>query len=481
MLEKGGTSTDGQALTVEETGGAIVDWSASSTVPWLTATKSDSTLQVKLTAEASALAVGNYDGTVAMASPNAAETVLSIPIRLSIVMTPVPPAIGLSPTAASFKAKQGGANPPDLTIQVSNAGGGTLTWKATTDVPWLTVKPSAKSFSVRANVAGLSGRSYQGKVTVSAVGAPPRTVNIALAVTPAGWVAVDAPENGGLFGVWGSGPHDVWAVGRYGIIHHWNGAAWQRVKSGTTQNLWGIWGSGPKDFWAYGNARTLLRWNGSQWSPVSTPITASSVQYGKVWGTGPNDVWVTYADEAILDSCGILRWNGSTWQNYPTGSTCIVGMWAAAANDIWAAATYHPGGNQLRGAVVRWNGTSWNPFPSAETNYLSAIIGTSPNDIWVAGATLTGAGLIQRWNGSSWTNSPLLAAVYQFWGTGGTGPKSLWIVGGPGLLYWDGATWNPALNDKDTNAMWGASGSEIWAVGSGLTATGDISKIYWGP
>ncbi len=63
-----------------------------------------------------------------------------------------------------------------------------------------------------------------------------------------------------LFGVWGSGPSDVWAVGWGGTILRWDGRAWARVSSGATVDLLGVWGSGPSDVWAVGEGGTILRY-----------------------------------------------------------------------------------------------------------------------------------------------------------------------------------------------------------------------------
>ena len=52
----------------------------------------------------------------------------------------------------------------------------------------------------------------------------------------------------GFTGVWGSGPADVWVVGRRGEIVHWDGAAWTRTPSVTGEWLSDVWGAGPPTF-----------------------------------------------------------------------------------------------------------------------------------------------------------------------------------------------------------------------------------------
>src|SRR6185436_15168757 len=66
------------------------------------------------------------------------------------------------------------------------------------------------------------------------------------------WSSVASGTPNHLYGVWGSGPSDVWAVGDVGTILHWDGSAWWKVPSGTTHDLRGVWGSGPSDVWAVG-------------------------------------------------------------------------------------------------------------------------------------------------------------------------------------------------------------------------------------
>ena len=95
--------------------------------------------------------------------------------------------------------------------------------------------------------------------------------------------------------------YDVWAVGENGTILHWDGTAWSASASGTTSALWGVWGSGPSDVYAVGDTTTgeatVLHWNGAAWSTVSTPADGYP---NSVWGGGPDDVWIVgFSDPAL--------------------------------------------------------------------------------------------------------------------------------------------------------------------------------------
>ncbi len=92
-----------------------------------------------------------------------------------------------------------------------------------------------------------------------------------------------------LFGIWGSGPSDVWAVGSTRIVR-WNGTSWALGAPSTvvTNRLNHVWGTGPADVLAVGGNGTILRWNGVAWSSQTSPTPAA---LSGVWGIS-SDVWV---------------------------------------------------------------------------------------------------------------------------------------------------------------------------------------------
>ena len=58
-------------------------------------------------------------------------------------MNPATPVLAVSPASLSFTATAGGANPAAQTINVSNTGGGTLSYTASESASWLTVSPGS--------------------------------------------------------------------------------------------------------------------------------------------------------------------------------------------------------------------------------------------------------------------------------------------------------------------------------------------------
>jgi hypothetical protein len=99
----------------------------------------------------------------------------------------------------------------------------------------------------------------------------------------------------GVTNVRGRAADDIWAVGKGGVIYHYDGHAWTATPSGTTVDLTSVWASGPNDAWAAGAgpsfvpgeyATVLVHWNGAQWSEVE-----GAREIAQVWGADAQNVW----------------------------------------------------------------------------------------------------------------------------------------------------------------------------------------------
>ncbi len=129
----------------------------------------------------------------------------------AIVTPPAPAVLSISSTSASFTAVQGGANPAAASVTVSNIGGATLTFTATSDSPWLTVTPSSGSapqtLQFSATVGTLPVGTVTGHITITAPGVAgsPATVTASLFVTP-------VPSNTPFWAQWGANPQHAGMV-----------------------------------------------------------------------------------------------------------------------------------------------------------------------------------------------------------------------------------------------------------------------------
>ncbi|MGD0992531.1 MAG: Ig-like domain-containing protein [Gemmatimonadales bacterium] len=195
---QGGANPASQTVRISNAGGGALDWSASGGV-WsvgsgliqLTVSPSTGTAPSTITVAASIssdVPTGTYTvyKGITVSAPDAANN----PQYDTVTFTVVGPIITLNPTSLSFSGQQGGANPASQTLSVSNAGGGTLPWTASSNQTWLTVTPTSgtapTTLTVSANTTGLAAGSYPATITVYAAGASntPQAVPVTLTVLP---------------------------------------------------------------------------------------------------------------------------------------------------------------------------------------------------------------------------------------------------------------------------------------------------------
>ncbi len=118
--------------------------------------------------------------------------------------TSTSPTIGVSPSSMTFTATAGGSNPAAQTLNISNTGGGTLSWTASDNATWLTLSSTSgtapSSTSVSVNISGLAAGTYNGTITITATGATnsPLTVPVTLTVSSSGGGSTELLVNGGF-------------------------------------------------------------------------------------------------------------------------------------------------------------------------------------------------------------------------------------------------------------------------------------------
>ena len=196
-----GTSPANQVIALSNIGAGTLDWTATAnaTAPaWLSVAPAGGSGNATLTVSVNSagLAPGTYTKTISVSAPGATNTPQAVNVTLDVTPAPF---IGLGPSALSFTAVQG-TNPADRTIALSNSGGGTLSWTATSDATapaWLSVGPASGTgngtLTASVNTAGLVPGTYTKTITISAAGATntPQTVNATLTVNSAGTARYD--------------------------------------------------------------------------------------------------------------------------------------------------------------------------------------------------------------------------------------------------------------------------------------------------
>ncbi len=283
--------------------------------------------------------------------------------------------------------------------------------------------------------------------------------------------ATNLPAPGAYLAVGGSSSDNVYVVGAFGRVLHWDGTAWTLVTTGLgSVDLNSVFVAGDEVFIG-ADDKLLWHYDGTTWSSFTATTTSAFDDFLVVTGTGPNRVYAFGNDRLMY------RWDGSTWSDFTdafigsnfdilsacaVGPTVVVGgfyqsgttnmalydgtSWSAAAQSItevtlWDVCTLSRD-NAFAvgegGLILQRDATGWSEVPHGLTtdDFLGAW-GSGPADVYAAG----GVGTVVRFDGSSWSlvNTGLGAA--RLYDVAGSGPGNVWILGEDALWHWDGVTW----------------------------------------
>ncbi|HEY6886160.1 MAG TPA: choice-of-anchor D domain-containing protein, partial [Solirubrobacter sp.] len=196
---QGATSTAPQAFMISNGGGGALTYTLSDDAAWLSATPASGAApqSVAVAADPTGLAAGTYTGHITVTSSGVSGSPKTVTVTLTVASPPA--VLNVSTNALSFSATQGDGNPASKTVAVTNTGGGTLNFTASSDAAWLSATPSSgtapKDVSVSVDLGGLSVGTHTGHVTVAGGAAGSKTVTATLVVgEPPAALAVSTPE-----------------------------------------------------------------------------------------------------------------------------------------------------------------------------------------------------------------------------------------------------------------------------------------------
>jgi hypothetical protein len=304
------------------------------------------------------------------------------------------------------------------------------------------------------------------------------------------WQSLDGDADRQLLGIWGSSEQDLWSVGSQGHIVHYDGSTWTAVESGTTRTLHAVWGSSARDVWAVGELGTVLHFNGTSWSSaIADRVPERSATYSAIWGASDDEQWIAgSAGIFAYDGSGAVRPSGPVGGGNPSYQS----VWGTARDDVVAVGS--------SGAVAEFDGKQWTrvanaPFvPSLSAVWghgdkmlavglgngivrtapgtwrfepvtggaggaLSAIWGSSADDIWVASSI---SGVLGHYTGGAWQTENTSVYAASLWGSA---RNDVWGVGNAQVSHYDGTRWTVASSPAaGLVAVTGCAG-QLWAVG----------------
>ena len=241
------------------------------------------------------------------------------------------------------------------------------------------------------------------------------------------------------------------------------GADWEAMTSGTTKYIAGIWGASANNVFAVGDGGTILHYDGSAWSAM----TSGTTHYlGGIWGASANDVF------AVGSYGTILRYNGAAWSAMTSGTANnLMGIWGTSSNDVFAVG--------LSGTILHYDGVSWSlmdpgPDVTAGSSTILGVWGSSSNSVFalaywwevVDGLSPTYHYLILHYDGSAWTtvDSGLNNILSGIWGASSS---DIYAVGGGGSRHFDGSVWHRTFPVSREPKVRGTSPSDVFVAGDG--------------
>jgi hypothetical protein len=271
--------------------------------------------------------------------------------------------------------------------------------------------------------------------------------------------------------VWGSGSHDVYAVGAFGTIVHSTGdGTWTSQSSGTSARLDGIWGSSANDIYVAPYINAILHSSGD--GGWDHQVLMSGYTFDGIWGSGPNDI---YTWDLLLHSTGDGQWTFDASNPIQSIEEPVLQIWGSSANDLYAAGDF--------GHIFHWDGTRMHKnnlgADGGAGKAVFGIAGSGHDDVYVTD------GLLHHSTGNDvWTTQAVPIAS-------GDDVEVLWALsktavyaasrngvflrsGGDGV--WVGQTIDPSHPTMQITSIWASSPTDVYVAGAGALYHGTASS-----
>ncbi len=302
-----------------------------------------------------------------------------------------------------------------------------------------------------------------------------------------GWTRLDSGTQTRLYAVHGTSPLDVTAAGA-STLRRWSGTGWAMPES-TGTDLYDVKAASPTGpVYAVGDLSQVLQLDDQgSWINLAAPPNTWWLEEiwpdpdGVLWGAGMgnpaavvrlvDDVWEDQpvaAGQGMRAAWGdgdyvyvggeggtVFRWELNTWLfREPIVSTStILDLWGNSF-DLWGV------GDKI---IVHFDGQDWSEEVTPE--YVFTVWGDGAGVVRIAGTD----GIIRRREGDAWVDE--YAAPAPLGALAGSSPTDLFGAGATGTVVWnDGQGWAPVRSGEvaDLLGLW-VTPRAIFFVGTGGT------------
>ena len=214
----------------------------------------------------------------------------------------------------------------------------------------------------------------------------------------------------------------VFIGGSAGTILKYEGGSFQKMSTPSSATVFGIWGTSPTDLWAVGGqpsgtgAAFVWRYDGTDWidAPGLPSVPISS--YFKVWGRSATDVRIVGMDGVIL------HWDGSDFSQPKSPTTQRLLTLHADEGGPWVAV-----GGLARAVIIEDSGDGWKDVTPPESD--RAMIGVRMRG--TQGYAVGNTGTILARGTSGWSEEKHGIDVFSDFHSVFVDPKGgVWAAGG---------------------------------------------------
>lgn len=174
-------------LTVGNSGGGTITWTATKSHPWVSLSKTGGGAPpnetVIVTLLPLGLPAGTHRDTIVFHSPEATNDPLRVPVQLDILQA----RLVLTPDTITDTAPLGDDDEREHPLAITNGGGGPLNWTAVATAPWIELSKQADdradTITVRLDPDDLPAGTHRGAIVVTAPGAANSPDSVAVVLT----------------------------------------------------------------------------------------------------------------------------------------------------------------------------------------------------------------------------------------------------------------------------------------------------------
>ena len=309
-------------------------------------------------------------------------------------------------------------------------------------------------------------------VAVTAQATAEVTYEVTCFGTEEAWTSIALPLGFSGLALWAASPTDLFVAGTNSgssdvVIQHYDGVAWsEQFRSNAISSLAGFSGTSTADLVAVVGSQEVLRHQGGTWSNVGPQ--SEEAHYVSIWQAA-GEMFAGGFTTTLSESGLLSQYDGNVWTLQSPGhgvgaNGLVYDLSGSERASLYALgsdspASEDPAQQYTDYRVLRFDGTSWSqshtirfPDPNSAIAYIpNGLWATGPNDVFVVGS----GGRIDHYDGTGWSpmTTPITNDLADVWGAS---PSNVYAVGGGGTLHYDGTSWS-VINTTSASRVWGTA------------------------